>query len=313
MADLAAGNRIEPATRTSSGRWGSFVDRHFPYLLVVPTLTFILLVIMFPLAYSFAMSFTNFSAARETWRFIGVLNYERLFEDPVFFTAIQVTATYVVATIAAEVLLGYVLALLLSRSLRGAGVVRTAFMLPMMIAPVLAGFQFRFFFNDQFGMLNNLLFAFGLIKTPLAWLGVGNLPMISIIIASVWKSTPFVALVLLAGLLALPREPFEAAEVDGASSWQRFRHLTFPLMLPLLLLALSVRLLDAPRVFDLVYMLTEGGPAQKTEVLMIYVYTEAWQEFQLGFAAAASYVIVLIQMILLAAQVRLIWKIREWR
>jgi multiple sugar transport system permease protein len=137
--------------------------------------------------------------------------------------------------------------------------------------------------------------------------------MLSVMIAAVWRSTPFVAMILLAGLLALPREPFEAAEVDGASGWQQFRYLTFPLMLPLMLLALSIRLLDGPRAFDLVYLLTEGGPAKKTEVLLIYIYREAWQSFQLGYAAAASYVMVFIQMALLAVQVRLVWRLRAWR
>lgn len=291
----------------------SFVERHFPYLLIIPILGFMFALVLFPLVYSLGLSLTSFSPARPAWAFIGLRNYQRLLADPAFWGAVQNTAVFVVGTVAAEMVLGYILALLLSRQLRGAGVIRTAFLLPVMIAPVLAGFQFRFFFNDQFGMLNNLLLVTGLLERPIAWLGVGHWPMVSVMAASIWRSTPFVAMILLAGLMALPREPYEAAAVDGASPWQQFRYLTFPLLLPLALLALSIRLLDAPRVFDLVYMLTEGGPANKTEMLLIYIYREAWQSFQLGYAAAASYLMLLLQMALLAAQMRLVWRLREWR
>lgn len=302
-----------PTTQRSRGTWAQVLDRHFAYVLVLPTLAVMLLVVCFPLAYSLSMSFTDFNLMQPDWHFVGFGNYVRIFADPYALQAVQNTIVFSVGSVATETLIGMSMALLLQRNLRAAGLVRTLFMIPMMTAPILSGFQFRWFFNDQFGLLNNILVALGIIHAPIAWLAEGDLPMLAVIVASVWKSTPFVTLVLLAGLLALPREPYEAAEVDGANAVQRFLYLTLPLLLPLILLVLTMRLLDSPRTFDLIQLMTQGGPARKTDVLMTYVYRAGWVSFDLGFASAFSYLTVLLQMTILALQVGFVWKLRASR
>ena len=299
--------------RDRRARWALAFERHFAYVLTVPTLAVLLLVVIFPLAYSFYLSLTDYHLMKPTWHFVGIQQYLAVVADPYFLQALRSTLVFTIASVSVEIILGLAIALLLHRSLQAADALRTLFMIPMMTAPILAGFQFRWFFNDQFGLLNNLLLSLGVIRRPIAWLVEGSLPMSAVIAASAWQFTPFVALVLLAGLTALPREPFEAAGVDGANSWQQFRHITFPLLLPLILLVLSIRLVDAPRTFDLIQIMTQGGPARQTEVLMIHIYRAAWERFEFGHAAAVSYLIVLMQMAFLALQVRFVWKVRAGR
>jgi multiple sugar transport system permease protein len=294
-------------------RWAQAFDRQFAYVLVLPTLALLLLVVFFPLAYSLYLSLTDFNLMQPTWQFVGLHNYVRVLSDPYALQAFENTIVFTVASVCLETTLGLGMALLLQRNLRGAGLIRTLFMIPMMTAPILSGFQFRWFFNDQFGLLNNMLVALGIIHAPIAWLAQGDLPMLAVIIASVWRSTPFVMLVLLAGLLALPREPFEAAEVDGANTVQRFIYVTLPLLLPLILLILSMRILDSARTFDLIQLMTQGGPARRTDVLMTYIYRAGWVSFDLGYASAFSYLTVFLQMALLAIQVRFVWKVRNAR
>jgi multiple sugar transport system permease protein len=179
---------------------------------------------------------------------------------------------------------------------------------PYMVGGVMIGFQYRWFFNDQFGMLNNLLISLGIIQRPVAWLV--TYPMESVIAASILHTAPFVTTLLLAGLASLPTELYQAAEVDGASRWAQFRHITLPLLAPLMMLILAIRYLAVPPVFEHIYLMTQGGPAFKTDVLMTYLVRNAYEGGQFGYGSAVAWLITLLQMTLLAFQLRLIRRLR---
>lgn len=275
-----------------------FLERYFPFALILPSALGTLAIIIFPLLYSLYLSFTSFHLLKphsNLW--VGLRNYREVFQDPTFWTALKNSLLFTVVVVNSELILGLVIALLLSRAIGGQGLLRTFFMIPMMLPPVLVGLQFRWFFNDQFGLLNNILLTFGLINRPIGWLVRPNLAMPSVMLADIWQNTPFMVIVLLAGLLSLPVEPFEAATVDGASAWQRFRYLTLPMLQPLILIALTIRSLDAGRrAFDLILLMTGGGPANVTEVLGTYTFRRAIVDSQFAYGAAISYIDMLITM-----------------
>jgi multiple sugar transport system permease protein len=178
----------------------------------------------------------------------------------------------------------------------GKGAIRSMILLPMMCTNVVIGLTWRLLFNYQFGLINYYLTQLRL--PAVEWLSAPNLAMASIIIVDVWNTTSFVALMLLAGLQSLPDEPFEAARIDGASSWQTFSYITLPLLRQSILVALLWRLIDTFRIFDVVYLLTAGGPARATETVSIYVYTYGFKSFNLGYASSASYAMIFIMLVL---------------
>ncbi|MEM4312154.1 MAG: sugar ABC transporter permease [Nitrososphaerales archaeon] len=193
-----------------------------------------------------------------------------------------------------EFLLGLGLAVLVNRNFKGQKLYRTIILTPMMISPAVVGLNFKFLFNDLFGLFNNLLFLFRLIDKPIAWLIDPALAIFSIIITDIWQYTPFMMLILYAGLQALPREPYEAALVDGASSWQIFTKITIPLLRPVILIALTIRSLDIARLFDIIMIMTGGGPAHRTEVMGTYVFRLAIQDRMFGYGNAMAYISILI-------------------
>ena len=173
---------------------------------------------------------------------------------------------------------------------------RTLLMVPMMFAPILVGFQFRWFFNANVGLVNNLLYSLGLFQErgQLAWLVDEPLGMFSIVVASIWMNLPVLTIILLAGTLSLPRETFEAADVDGANSWQQFRFITFPLLAPFSYISLTILSLDISRAFDIVRIMTDGGPAHRTELIWTYVTRLAIENTKFGLGSAMSWVTVLL-------------------
>jgi multiple sugar transport system permease protein len=208
------------------------------------------------------------------------------------------------SAISLEFILGIGLALLLDRDLFGKGLIRSLVLLPMMCTNVVIGLTWRLLLNYQFGIVNYYLGVLGI--APVEWLSNPSLARPSIILVDVWNTTSFVALMILAGLQAMPEEPFEAARIDGASAWQTFRYLTLPLLRPTILVVLLWRVIDTFRIFDVVYLLTAGGPARATETVSLYVYRNGFQLFNLGYASAASYVMILIMLVIAAILSRLI-------
>lgn len=294
------------ATRESAGAVGhasrfTRSQRWFLYLLIAPSVAIIVFVVVLPLLYSLYVSFTPYTLLRPDTleiRWDDVFrNYRRLVEDDVFWKAFGNTIIYTAVTVNLQLVLGLALSQLLARVTRGQGILRTLLMVPMMFAPVLVGFQFGWFFNTTVGVVNNALSDFGLIQQPIAWLVDEPLGLITMMLADIWMSTPIVAIILLAGTLSLPHEPFEAAEVDGASAWQKFRYITYPMLGPFITIALTIRSLDLARAFDITMIMTGGGPAHRTELVWTYVYKLAMLDRKFGLGAAVSFVTVIITLV----------------
>lgn len=236
--------------------------------------------------------------------FIGLSNYVKLLTSPTFTHILYQTFGFVVTTLTLELVIGFALALILNKGLRGTKLFRVIFSLPLMIAPVVAGLQWRWLYADQYGVINYVLSIFG-IKGPL-WLASPWGARAAVLIANLWLATPFVVLVLLAGLSSLPHEPFEAARIDGARNHQIFWYIMLPLLRPSLLIILVVRLTDALRVFDIVYILTQGGPGGSTEVVSTHIYKEVFTRLNFAEGAAASFIMVAIMMVISLVCVKLL-------
>lgn len=259
------------------------------WLLCAPALLAILAVALFPLLWTFWESL-HLHDLRMPWRgrpFVGAANYAEVLGAPRFWGALAHTAAFAALSVALELALGLLLALLLHGAFRGRGAARTAALLPWALPTVVAALVWRFLFEGPLWFSHPLL----------AW--------VPVVLADVWKTTPFVALLLLAGLQAIDPELLEAARVDGASAWQRFRHVTLPLLRPALLVALVFRTLDAFRVFDLIYVMTGGGPGTATETLALYAFQSVLQDLRFGFGSAVSMILFAVSFALAWLYVRL--------
>ena len=262
-----------------------------PFLLLMPAIVVLLATIALPLVFSLYSSFTPFKLTRpETlWVFIGWRNYVNVFSDPVFWQAFGRTVLLLTVALNLEMLCGLGLALLVEKATRGQRLLRTLMMFPMMFSPILVGFQFKFMFNDNVGLINNALQSLRITETAIPWLIDGTLAFFAIVVAEVWSSTPVFAILILAGLLAMPREPLEAARVDGCTPWQSFRYVTWPFIMPFAYIAMTIRSLDVGRAYDIVKIMTDGGPARRTELIWTLVARTAFEDARMGAANAMAY------------------------
>ena len=270
-----------------------------PLLLLLPAILVLAAVIIVPLLLSLYSSFTPFRLTKPDtfWTFIGFRNYLRLMEDWDFWVAFGRTVLLLTIALNAEMLLGLGLAMLVEKATRGQRALRTIMMFPMMFSPLLVGFQFKFMFNDNVGLVNNALQALGLTDRAIPWLIDGNLAMFSIIVAEIWSSTSVFAILILAGLLAMPKEPIEAAKVDGCTPWQTFRYVTWPFIMPFAFIAMTIRSLDVARAYDIVKIMTDGGPAKRTELLWTLVSRTAYADAKMGMANAMAYFSILLSIV----------------
>ncbi|WP_077965765.1 carbohydrate ABC transporter permease [Ensifer adhaerens] len=270
-----------------------------PALLLLPAFVVLAAVIVLPLLFSFYSSFTPFRLTKpETlWVFVGLRNYVTVLSNAEFWVAFGRTVLLLTVALNAEMLLGLGLALLVNKATHGQRLLRTAMMFPMMFSPVLVGFQFKFLFNDNIGFVNNALQSLGLTDQAIPWLIDGNLALLSIIIAEVWSSTAVFAILILAGLLAMPKDPVEAAHVDGCTPWQTFRYVTWPYLMPFAFIAMTIRSLDVARAYDIVKIMTDGGPAKRTELLWTLVGRTAYADARMGLANAMAYVAILLSIV----------------
>lgn len=270
--------------------------RAIPYLLLLPAVIVILAVVLVPLLVSFWSSLTPYNLTRPSslFQFIGLRNYRRLMVNPDFWWAFGRTFVFVTIALNLEMVLGLGLALLVNKITFGQRTLRTIMMFPMMFSPILVGFQFKYVFNDSVGLVNNALFDLGIVSAPIAWLVSGPLANFSIIFAEIWMSTSVFAILLLAGLMALPRDPIEAARVDGCNPWQVFRHITLPFLMPFIFIAMTIRSLDVARAYDMVRIMTNGGPAGRTELIWTLMTRVGYNNSQMGMANAMGYVSILL-------------------
>ncbi len=269
-----------------------------PAFYIGPAFIALLVVLIYPLGYALWLSFHQWTLRtfRQGVPFVGFQNYLDLFSNPDFLNSLKITFTFVFLAISIEFVLGMGLALLLNHDLKGKNFYRAMILLPMMCTNVVIGLTWRLLLNYQYGLVNYYMGRIGL--PPVEWLSNPRVAMTSVVIVDVWNTTSFVALMLLAGLQSLPDEPFEAAKIDGASGPQTFFYLTLPLLRPFILVALLWRFIDTFRIFDVIYLLTAGGPARVTETVSIYVYRYGFQSFNLGIAAAASFTMLLIMLVI---------------
>lgn len=267
-----------------------------PAFYIAPAFLVLIIILIYPMGYSFWLSFHEWTlrgfSKGVPW--VGLQNYIDLFSNSEFISSLLITFTFVVCALTIEFILGMALALLLNKNLKGKGLIRSLILLPMMCTNVVIGLTWRLLFNYEFGLINYYLNQVGFHSVQ--WLSNPDLAMLSVILVDVWNTTSYVALMLLAGLQSLPEEPFEAARMDGASPGQTFRFITLPLLRQSILVALLWRLIDTFRIFDVVYLLTAGGPARSTEMVSIYVYNYGFKSFNLGYASAASFTMIFIML-----------------
>jgi multiple sugar transport system permease protein len=277
--------------RTSIDR---YVDRHFVHAAMLPTFLTMVCVFGLPLLFSLYLSFTGWNLDQPLFagRFVGFANYDDLLTNAVFKNAIYITLGYTAATVAAQMLLGLGIALLLNVDLPGMRVFRTALIVPMMITPIVGAMCWKLLLDPSHGVLNQW------IGQNIVWLGRPDTAIIAIWLVGVWQNTSYVALILLAGLRSLPTEPFEAARIDGASRPQAFWYLTLPMLRPYILVALLLRTIFEFRAFDNIYAMTGGGPANTTMVLSMYTYLVTFVQFDFSIGAAAAWMMLLMALML---------------
>jgi len=270
------------------------------WAMALPTIVVLLIFSLYPFFYMLHMSFTRSSLGRPFQAWTELRNYRNALADEIFTTSIFNTLAYGFTVTFAELIIGFLLALFFYRSVTAGRYLRTLALLPFIAPPVAVAMIWRLIYNPTSGLLNHYLTQFGIISNPIAFLGQSNTALISIMVIDIWQWTPFVFILALAALQTLPEEPFEAAAVDGASPLQIFRYLTLPMMLPSLLVIGIIRLIGAFKVFDLVYMLTGGGPGTSTQVATHYIYRTAFVgRFDIGYASAMTVLLLLVVVVVI--------------
>ncbi|WP_128375364.1 carbohydrate ABC transporter permease [Streptomyces cavernae] len=281
-------------------------DRRLGWLLLTPTLAILLAVTAFPFAYNLWNSVHQVNLTDPNGGgFTGLGNYRSLFADPVFRQTLLRTLVFTAVSVATQIVAGLVVALVLNRSFRGRGWVRAAVLVPWAVPTVVAATSWKTMLDPQTGFVNQLLSALHLPGADTNWLGGEWTAWVAIGITDAWKTVPFVAIILLAGLQVIPDELYEAARIDGAGAWHSFWHITLPLLKPALLVALIFRTLSALLVFDVVFILTGGGPGNTTETLSFINWREFLVSTDFGTGGAVSVVLVVLSLLVAAGYVRL--------
>ncbi|MCC7451046.1 MAG: sugar ABC transporter permease [Anaerolineae bacterium] len=298
---MSAEENVPSLPRTSAARsvahW-RLNDAGFGFVLILPALLILLAIFVYPLLFSGYMSFHAFDLARpQDFQFVGINNFVNIMQSAEFRRALGNTVIYAGLAVPIEFVLGLILAMALTNIQRGRSLLRTLLIVPMMLAPTAMGLMWKFMYNDQLGIINYLIRNLNLADRPPLWLADPNLALYSVIIVDIWATTPLIILLMLAGLLSIPGEYYEAARIDGAGAIAIFRRVTLPLLRPVILVALLLRGMDAFRVFDVIYVMTKGGPAFRSDVLSFYAYRQAFTSRSIGDATAAAWIMTIILLI----------------
>jgi multiple sugar transport system permease protein len=266
------------------------------------------LVIIFPWLFTLVMSVMDFKIGGSI-EFIGASNYAKLAVDERFIDSIGRTIWFTILAVVLPISLGTIAAVVFHREFPFRGVLRTVFIMPMMATPVAVALVWTMMFHPQLGVLNYLLSLISI--APFAWVYDANTVIMTLIMVEVWHWTPLVMLIVLGGMAALPTDPYDSATIDGASDWQMFRFITFPLILPYVMVAVVIRTIDALKVFDTIFVITQGGPGTASETLNIFLYLQAFQFYNLGYASAVVVVffliIIALSLLLLYMRQRMKW------
>jgi multiple sugar transport system permease protein len=283
--------------------------RRTALILIVPSCLLLAIINLYPFIYALTLSFQryNMTRAAQGSKFVWFANYGAAFQDPRFVNSVARTLIIVGGAVAIEFTLGFILAFVLNTKLRGMDTIRKISIAPVTVMPIVSALIWFYMLNQRYGIVNWFIGLFGVPSQ--GFLTDTTLATLSIIVADVWQWTPFIMLVILAGLNALPEYVYEAAQIDGLSDWQQFRMVTVPLLMPVMLIIVLLRIMDAFKMFDLVYTMTQGGPAGATETMSYYIYLQAFNFFELGYAAALA--ILMLILITIISQIFVRWLYRE--
>ena len=274
----------------------SFTERNLRILFPLPAVIFIGLLMVFPILYTLYLSFTNWNlTSGMEASFVGLNSYLRVFFEPRFLRAVGRTFSFTVSAVAIEVVLGVAIALILNRAFVGRSLAKLLLLLPLVATPVAVGIVFNLFYDPTIGLLNFALDAIGLPQGR--WVSSENTVIASLVLVDVWQWTPMITLIVLAGLAGLSEEPVEAARVDGASEWQILRYVTIPMVMPVILTAMILRLIDALKTFDIIFAMTGGGPGYASETLNIMGFKYSFEYFRMGQSSVilvALFLVVLL-------------------
>lgn len=288
--------------------FGEWADRNFKWLLVGPAVLLILALSIYPLLFSLVVSFINYDFQIPGHAFVGLKNFEMVVFDPVARRALLLTAILSGTSVLIEFLLGLAVAMVMMRSFRGRGLIMSILIVPLFISPVIVGQLFTLILQRPFGPTNYLLSQLLGTDVNISWLTESPWLYISIILADVWQWTPFMFVILLAGLTAIPPNLYEAAELDGVGAWQVFWSITVPHLGPMIMLAITFRLLDAIRLFDTIFIMTGGGPGTQTYTASYYLYTVGFTQFHLSQATAGSWLFLIFTALVVTFLVRRLLK-----
>jgi multiple sugar transport system permease protein len=278
------------------------------WALLLPLLVIILTVTGYPLISTLRLSFTDASLTGRhvAQHWVGFANYAYVFTDPDFGDAFRRTLYFTFVSVGFEILLGVLVALLLNREFAGRTIVRAIMVLPWALPTIVNAMMWRLIYNPEFGSLNALLSQLGLIDSYRSWLGTPGTAMNMVILADVWKNYPLVAIIVLAALQTIPRELYEAADIDGAGPWTKFWKVTFPAILGPLSVALILRMIEAFKVFDIIYLMTRGGPADTTKSVSFFVYQESFAYLRAGSGASYAVTVALTSAVMIAIYIMLL-------
>jgi len=287
--------KVSAPPEVKRARWGAADPSKHIFLL--PAVILILLFSLFPLFFSLVLAFLSWDLSRLTGgvRFIGLENFITLVNDARFWNTARVTLTFVVGAVSLEYLVGLGVALLLNQDIRFRRFFRVVFLMPMMLTPAAVAYAGRMLLNEGQGPVNHIIKLLGGPQVP--WFSNPSLALPSLILVDTWEWTPFMMIVLLAGLQSLPPEVYEAARVDGANDWQMFRHITFPMLAPVSVTVILIRALEAFKLFDIVTVMTGGGPGTATEPVTLYAYLVGMKNGNLGYASAIAYSLLIMVII----------------
>jgi multiple sugar transport system permease protein len=283
-------------------------EKHLSYLFILPAVVILFGVAIFPLIFSLSTSLTNFTFALPRVEFIGLKNFAKIFKDDYFWNGLKLTAIFVAASTTVSLIVGFAIALLIDRLLKGAAIIKTIVLFPMVVPSIVVGIMWLLMFMPDFSVINYFLEMLGI--NPPQWILTPGWALVAVLIAYIWQWTPFFILMITAGLAALPIEPYEAAVVDGASWIQMVRFITVPLLRPIILLTIVIRMMDAFRVFDQVFVMTAGGPGRSTQVLSLVIYLSGIRYRYLGYASAMSWIMLIIIIVLATLMIRLLRQVR---
>lgn len=280
-------------------------ERNSYIFFLLPVFGIMGLVAIYPLCYQLYLSFRSYNPLRPWYprEFVGFGNYLDALSRPRVWHSLKITFYFIGAAVGIEFIFGMGIALLFSRELKGKSFFRTLIMLPLTLTPVVVGLIWKYLLHDTFGVVTYIFRHFG---WSTEWYGDPVMALPTIIFMDVWQWTPFVFLILLAGILSLPKEPFESAKIDGASELQSFWHMTLPLLKPIIVIAILLRLVDAIKIFDTIWILTKGGPGHATEVYNIHIYLEGFRYYNMGYAAALGIILLIISLVIAFGFIKLV-------